>query len=175
VAVPLLVVVTGMPSSGKTTVAEALARELQLPLLAKDTAKESLYDTLGAGDVEWSGRLGSAAYALIFAFGRAFLGAGVSLVVEANFFRSQASELSTLPAHRTVQLHCHAPLGVLLARYAARERHAGHHDTEKIAELPQRFASGTHEPLELDGEVISLDTTQPVDVGALAARIRPLL
>jgi len=43
---PLLIVVTGMPSSGKTTVAEDLSRRLQLPLIAKDTIKESLYDTL---------------------------------------------------------------------------------------------------------------------------------
>ena len=43
---PLLVVVSGMPSSGKTTVAEELARRLRLPLIAKDAIKESLYETL---------------------------------------------------------------------------------------------------------------------------------
>ena len=36
VSPPVLVVVTGMPSSGKTTVAEALSRRLRLPLIAKD-------------------------------------------------------------------------------------------------------------------------------------------
>ncbi len=48
---PLLLVVTGMPSSGKTTVAEDLARRLRLPLIAKDEIKESLYDSRGAEDV----------------------------------------------------------------------------------------------------------------------------
>jgi predicted kinase len=169
---PLLVVVTGMPSSGKTTVAEELARRLRLPLIAKDEIKESLYETLGAEDVTASGRLGAAAYALIFALARVMLGAGASVIVEGNFFRDQAHEFAALPAHRLVQLHCDAPLDVLLDRYAKRRRHAGHHDAEKIRELPRRFESGAHGPLSLDGELIRIDTTQPVELAALAERIR---
>lgn len=169
---PLLVIVTGMPSSGKTTVAEGLARRLGLPLIAKDTIKESLYGSVGAVDVVASAALGDAAYALIFALAGAMLESGVSLIVEANFFRSQAPQFAALPEHRLVQIHCHAPLEVVLQRYAARERHAGHHDAEKIRELPGRFASGAHDPLELAGQLIEVDTTRPVDLEALADQIR---
>lgn len=166
---PLLVVVTGMPSSGKTTVAEGLARRLRMTLIAKDDIKESLYDSLGADDVAASARLGDAAYALIFELTRATLAVGASLIVEANFFTDQAADFSSLPEHRTVQLHCHAPLPTLLERYAARSRHAGHRDAEKIKELPARFESGAHDPLALDGELIRLDTTEPLDLDALAS------
>jgi len=168
----MLVVVTGMPSSGKTTVAESLARELRLPLVAKDELKESLYDSLGAEDFASSARLGTAAFALIFAFARAMLASGVSLIVEANFFRDQEPEFRKLPPHRLLQLHCEAPLDVLVERYRARDRHHGHHDAEKITELPARFESGVHSPLRLYGELVRLDTTQPVDVASLAERIR---
>jgi predicted kinase len=175
VAVPLLVVVTGMPSSGKTTVAEGLAARLALPLVAKDEIKESLYESLGADDVAASARLGTAAYALIFRLARTMLASGFSLIVEANFFREQESDFSSLPEHRLAQLHCNAPLAVLLDRYADRSRHAGHHDAEKIKELPARFQSGAHSPLRLGGELIQLDTTEPVDVDTLAGRLRKLL
>jgi len=168
---PLLVAVTGMPSSGKTTVAEGLARRLRLPLIAKDEIKESLYDVLGADDVAASARLGDAAYALIFALARSILGADASVIVEANFFRDQREDFASLPAHRFVQLHCHAPLAVLTERYASRSRHSGHHDAEKIKELGPRLASGTHDPLDLPGELIELDTTQPIDLDSLAARV----
>lgn len=171
---PILVVVTGMPSSGKTTVAEGLARRLRLPLIAKDEIKESLYDSLGAGDVSSSAVVGSAAYALIFALARAMLDSGVSVIVEANFFRDQEPEFAALPEHRLVQLHCQAPLPSLLERYENRSRHAGHQDAEKIKELPARFESGTHDPLRLLGELIELDTTQPLDLDALAERIPEL-
>ena len=171
---PLLLVVTGMPSSGKTTVAEGLARRLRLPLIAKDEIKESLYDSLGAGELSSSAVLGGAAYALIFALARTMLDSGVSVIVEANFFRDQELEFATLPQHRLVQLHCEAPLAVLLERYASRSRHAGHHDVEKMEELPARFESGAHDALRLPGDLIELDTTRSVDLDALADRIREL-
>lgn len=172
---PLLVVVTGMPSSGKTTVAEGLAARLSLPLIAKDEIKESLYESIGADDVAASARLGAAAYALIFGLARTMLGSGVPLIVEANFFRDQEGDFASLPEHRLAQVHCHAPLPVLLDRYAGRSRHAGHQDAEKIKELPARFESGAHSALVLTGELIQLDTTDIVDLDALAERIRKLL
>lgn len=171
---PLLLVVTGVPSSGKTTVAEGLARRLRLPLIAKDEIKESLYDSLGAPDVATSAHLGRAAYALIFALARASLESGASVVVEANFFRDQEGEFKTLPTHRLVQLHCQAPLPVLSERYANRSRHEGHHDAQKIAELPARFESGVHDALDVPGDLIELDTTEPVDLDTLADRLTEL-
>jgi predicted kinase len=168
---PTLLLVTGMPSSGKTMVAEALARELRLPLIAKDAIKESLYDSLGAEDAAASGRLGAAAFSLIFALARVGLAAGASLIVEGNFFPDHERALAALPAHRLVQLHCDAPLPILLERYASRTRHPGHHDAEKIKELPARFESGVHAPLRLEGTLIRLDTTQAVDFAVLAQRV----
>jgi predicted kinase len=175
VAAPLLVVVTGMPSSGKTTVAEGLAARLALPLIAKDDIKESLYESLGADNVATSARLGTAAYALIFGLAWTLLASRVSLIVEANFFRDQEGDFATLPGHQVAQVHCHAPLPLLLDRYASRSRHAGHQDAEKIKDLPARFESGAHSPLALTGELIQLDTTEVVDLDALAERIRKLL
>jgi len=164
-----------MPSSGKSTVAEGLAGRLGLALIAKDEIKESLYESLGADDVAASARLGAAAYTLIFALARAMLASGVSLIVEANFFRGQEGDFASLPDHRLAQLHCEAPLAVLIDRYASRSRHAGHQDAEKIKELPARFESGAHSPLRLPGELIQLDTTEAVDLDALAGRLRSQL
>lgn len=171
VSLPMLLVVTGMPSSGKTTVAEGLASRLRLPLIAKDEIKESLYESLGADDVAASGRLGAAAYELLFVLAATMLESGVSVIVEANFFRGQEPSFAALPPHRLVQLHCEAPLPILLDRYAKRIRHPGHHDAEKLKELPSRFASRVHSPLNLDGELIELDTTHPIELDSLAEHV----
>src|ERR1051325_9463166 len=97
---PLLVVVTGAPGSGKTRVAQAVAAELALPLLAKDDIKEPLFDTLGAGDRDWSRRLGAPTYEVLSALARRLLASGASCIVESTF--SDAAPLRALPPARVV-------------------------------------------------------------------------
>src|SRR5437660_944166 len=46
------VIVSGVPGSGKTTLAHRLSLALQLPLLDKDDILESLFDSEGWGDNE---------------------------------------------------------------------------------------------------------------------------
>ena len=72
-------------------------------MIAKDEIRESLYESLGAEDVSASARLGTAAYALIFGLARTMLASGISLMVEANFFRGQEPHFASLPEHRLAQ------------------------------------------------------------------------
>ena len=169
---PLLVVVTGPPAAGKTTIAREIAARLRLPLIAKDTIKEALFDALGTGGLAWSQRLGVGTYLAMVALLEESLAAGASVVVEANFVRGNEVEkrLAALPA-RFVQVYCGAPLEVLLERYAKRERHPGHVDAERIDALQEAVESSRHDPLELPGETIRLDTSKPVAIGDVLARV----
>jgi predicted kinase len=174
---PLLIVVTGAPAAGKTTVAWELAARLRLPLIAKDTIKEALFQGLGPGDLAWSRRLGAATFLVMLALAEESIEAGSSLVLEGNFVRGGEIEakLAALPA-RFVQVHCSAPLDVLLERYGGRDRHPGHLDVRRIDALREAVETGRHEALDLPGETIRLDTSRSLDFEvllALAARIRP--
>lgn len=167
-----MVVVTGPPAAGKTTIARELAARLRLPLIAKDTIKEALFDALGSGDLAWSQRLGEATYLAMLAIAEeSVAAAGSGLVLEANFIRGGESRLAALPAC-LVQVHCSAPLEVLVERYASRERHPGHVDDARVDALREAVESGRHEPLDLPGETIRLDTSGPVDPSAVADRVR---
>ena len=104
---PALIIVSGPPGSGKTTLATRLAADLRLPLLTKDRIKEILFDTLGWSDRAWSQRLGTATMELLYADLEAQLAAGCPSVIESNFrvewagprFASVAGTL-WLAAHR---------------------------------------------------------------------------
>lgn len=169
---PLLVVVTGPPAAGKTTVARAIATELRLPLIAKDAIKEALFDGLGTGDLAWSQRLSVGTYLAMLALAEDSVAAGASLILEANFVCGSEIEarLAALPA-RFVQIHCSAPLEVLLERYGRRERHPGHVDAERIEALRDAVESGRHDPLDLPGETIRLDSSVEIELGDVLARL----
>ena len=62
----VLVLISGPPGAGKTTLGAKIAQELGIPFLNKDGIKELLFDTLGWKDRAWSRQLGIASSALLF-------------------------------------------------------------------------------------------------------------
>lgn len=171
-----LVIVTGPPASGKTTLGRTLATRLRMPFLYKDGIKETLFDTLGWSDREWSRKLGVATYALLFHLLEMELAAGRSLVVESNFDaqRSAPSFLSLRERYgfRPVQVCCVAEGAVLLERCRSRAtsdgRHPGHDELANMAELEPILLRGRLDPLPLGGPIVEVDTTDFAQVDAEA-------
>jgi len=187
---PLVLIVSGPPCTGKTTLARRLAASFALPLMTKDTIKESLFETLGtdcrqsASDRAWSKRLGGASMELLYVYVESQLAAGRSCVVEGNFiaafgtpaFRRLQERYPFLP----IQVNCVADPSVLAARFRERalsgERHPGHHDHLPPNPQLNRPISGRLEPLDIGGHVIELEMSDFARLAydPLCARIRQL-
>jgi predicted kinase len=163
---PTLIIRSGAPGSGKTTLARRLARDLRLPLLSKDELKEELADALGPPlDVAASMRLGVGAYAMLYLVARELLEAPTGVIVESNFRRGLSeTELRPLLAWSDPGLiHCTAPPDVVQRRYAERhdrgERHPAHLDSDRAAALANDLSAGRFEPLDLPIPTLVVDTT----------------
>ena len=177
-----MVVVTGPPASGKSTIARAISEGLPAPLIAKDPIKELLFDALGTGDPAWSKKLGLAAYALLFLEVEEEVRAGRSCVLEANFDHIEASAqlraLQLRSPFRAFQIVCWASREVLLERFVGRagSRHPGHIDDERLGDVVESIDAGRWQALDLEGETIEVDTTDwaTVDVEGLVERAATL-
>jgi gluconate kinase len=165
-----LVYVSGAPGSGKSTLAEPLAAELGYALLAKDIIKETLYGVLGPPDLDRarSRELGAASMELLWALAER----SPHALIEANFRPYSDYERTRLTALGGVQVevHCACPPELAVARYNARPRHPVHVQTSITPDYLAEF----DRPVGI-GALVTVDTTAPVDVPAIAARVRSLL
>ncbi len=182
---PLLIIVSGLPASGKTTLARRLAEDLRLPLIGRDEIKERLFDSLGWNDRATSQRLGAASWALLYWALDMQLSAGKSCIVDSNFApeRDAAAivRLRKRFSFRAIELHCHADGSVLVERFIARvqsgERHAGHVDYLTIDEVRDQLLQSRSNPMSVADEVLSIDTTNPTyfDYDAIEEQVRLLM
>jgi glucokinase len=164
-----LVMVNGVPASGKSRVARALADATGWPILTLDTIKGPFLDILPPGDRLFNRTLGRASYAAIFdLIGDA--PAGSTFIVDAWFGFQPPEVLEQGLARAGVtdlaEVWCHAPPTVIGQRYSDRlhDRHPGHPGADYVPELialAERAAPTGLAPC------YPLDSTRPLDIGAL--------
>ena len=184
---PTLVLISGAPGTGKTVLARRLAEALPIAVLEKDAIKETLFDTVGEGDREWSRKLGAATFALLRMLVQSHLKAGQPVVVESTFQPDHDGPWLDRLKERydidVLELYCHTDPDTALRRYAQRvdsdDRHAGHlsgmsRDTH-VGELRNRYER--YGPLTDGAGLVRIDTTDfaTVDFAAIAKRVRSSL
>lgn len=158
------VVVTGLPGSGKTTLAEPLAARLNLPLLAKDHIKELLADHLGLGPLAES--YGRAAAHILLG-----LAARVPEVMLESFFWPGLSEPELLSLNRPlVQVHCRCDPTLARARFEQRIGSGQRHPVHHLMEDWDRFAASGG-LLDLPGTLIEVDTSGSAVVTDVVAQV----
>jgi len=166
-AIPTLIILSGAPATGKTTIAQHIAREFQLPLVCKDDIKESLFDDLGWMDTDWSAKVGKASFSLLFYFAESVLQSKGDCILEANFKRSLGHqqrflELQHLAPYKPVQIYCQADTRTIIKRFSERvesdARHPGHLDHTNIQNLKDNIKRDIYR-MEIGGSFRAVDTT----------------
>ncbi|MBW4665423.1 MAG: ATP-binding protein [Chroococcus sp. CMT-3BRIN-NPC107] len=82
---PLLIVVTGCPGSGKTTLAHTLARKIGCPTICRDEIKEGFVNTMQSSHESLGKDVNQGIYATFFEILDFLLSKQITLVAEAAF------------------------------------------------------------------------------------------
>ncbi len=182
---PTIIIVTGRPAAGKSSLAKWLSQELKLPLVSKDSIREELFDRLGWKDRKWAQELGKASVDMMFYFARAELEVGHSIIMDNAFYppvsnpRFQA--LKEEYQAESIQIVCDADRETLFQRFKARAdsgtRHPGHGDQAVLDELYTNLANDSSQVLEIGGCVIEVDTTDfaKIDYQKILKQVASLL
>lgn len=169
---PILLLVSGMPASGKSTLAEQLARELQVPFFTKDGIKELLFDAedveMSQMDEETSERLGAQAMTVLYDIAQRILDANGSLLLEANF-RAQLARTQIEPFLSQAivrQVACHVPVEQVVQRFEERqsghERHPVHAEVDDTQHLAEDLERKDYGPIP-DLPTLLVDTSDGFD------------
>jgi len=165
---PTLVIVSGLPATGKSTLAEKIAEEQGWPWLTKDRFKEQLYDagSIDPNQFDWTaaGVLGAQAVAVLIEVTAILVRRGISVVIESNF-RPHLAERDLGPLtglSQARQVHCELDRERVIERYRSRfeqhGRHPVHLDSIAIHELDGQIDAGFGDPLPLAVPLLCVDT-----------------
>lgn len=149
------VIVSGLPGSGKTTVARQLAPLLNLPVLDKDDFLERLFETKGTGDAARRRALSRESDQLFQE--EAWRAQGAILV---SFWHIEGmpadsgtpTEWIEKLSNRVVHLACICAPEIAAERWLHRTRHPGHRDDEVSKE-------------EVRANILSVARLKPLEVG----------
>jgi glucokinase len=165
-----LLMVNGVPASGKSSLARAVSEKTGWPLLGLDTVKTPFLEVLENVDRARNRTLGKASYKSIFSIIQE-APEGATFIVDAWFgFQPVAlleQHIKMAGITRVAELWCHAPPEVVAQRYSDRaaERVVGHPGLSYVPELVELAKRAQPSGV---GPMLDIDTTAAQDIDAIS-------
>jgi len=178
-----LIIVNGLPATGKSTIAKSISSELDIPMIGKDDIKEFLFDTLGVKDRKWSTTLGKASSNALYNIADILLADGHSIIIESAFFvdytKPKIDSLVEKYHPIVIEVYCSASQEIRRQRFINRaesgQRHVGHVDHTNFLKDIDPEPLDTYAPIGV-GRLLTVDTSSSiaVNINTLCETIRSI-
>ena len=193
-----IIVLTGMPASGKSTIAKKLSAEFNMPILEKDALKEELFDTIGFNCYAEKRKLDIAANAVLLRSVETLLSKKIPMIIDNNFDTDSTKrfiEILKCYKYTCITVFLGGETDAFYKRYVERDnlhlRHLGHVLQEHYPpregdsleyemtreEFAEKFEKRGMNHFNCPGPRIDIDATEPwkIDVDALIEKIKFLM
>lgn len=167
---PRLVLVSGSPAAGKTTIAHAIGARLPCPVVSWDEIKEGLVHARGDGTPEWGAPVAHETFALFYRIVGELIRSGCSVVAEAAYLRDLSEEVKELAGQADAcVVHCRVDRDVAIERFVERAdsdpvRRVSHPDDQIVAAMKiGAFDWERYEPMDLAVPILRVETTNGYD------------
>lgn len=165
---PTIVIITGLPCTGKTILAKKIESTFNIKLLTKDDFKEILFEKFGCNNREWSKKIGATSYDILYLLAEKLMKTKDSFIIESNFHPVYSSEILNILINKydyyAIQIRCFTEGNLLFERFKIRanssNRHPGHLDKESINEWEPVLKKSKIDKLDINSTFIDIDTSQ---------------
>lgn len=172
---PKLIIIMGLPATGKTTLSRKISESLELPLISRDEIKVEIMDKVGWGEREWSKKVGQASYSLIDYVAEQIARSKSSFIIETDFTPEFANEKFNRihqQGYDIIQIICSADNDVILDRWKKRAAENSSHPSstegeQGLSELLETISKGQRQPLDVPSEIIHVYTNDSTDIDNL--------
>lgn len=188
------ILITGIPASGKSSMADFLTEKLRLPVISKDRIKELMYDVIGFQSREEKVKLGVAGMNIMYYMAEQLMRCRQPFILENNFeniSRDGLLDILEKYSYKAITITLTGDYEKIYQRFLERndspERHRGHVVNDRYPELKrnngmqpipyENFVSGIvnrgMDKFVANGPHIILDTTDfsRIDYDGLLGRI----
>lgn len=180
-----VIIISGPPGAGKSTIAKKIAKVFNLPVVSCDPIREFLYDTFGYTDLLTFKRDRKASFGLMFLIIKLLLKSSQSFIIDSAFALSENREkiekLYKKNKFDCLQINLKAEGIVLWARYQNRilsgKKHPAYLYHFRLNHLRRVARRGFTVPPRINGKILPIDTTnfKKVDYKKITKEVKAFL